>query len=265
MHLKRDLRLPKKPQSAIFALEGAFDTPSREDRMRQPALLLPIALALGAATLVPGRGAQADPTAITACQTINQPGSYKLVGNLAITGGAGCLIVAADDVTIDLAGFSIIGQQAGGGGIQSAAPFLRGIAVRNGSISGFASGVALADDTSSIVEGIRVSGTGPNTSSGIIANGIVKGNVVSGMQTGIQSITGTITDNYVENFFDGILAQAGSTLIGNTVINNIPATGYTTGLVVTCPSNVINNTATGSTNNLFMIGDGCNNTNNVAP
>jgi len=106
---------------------------------------------------------------------------------------------------------------------------------------------------------------GQQTSSGIIAQGIVKGNVVSGMSIGIQSITGTITDNYIENFTDGILAQAGSTLIGNTVINNIPATGYTTGLVVTCPSNVINNTATGSTNNLFMIGDGCNNTNNVAP
>ena len=221
-------------------------------------------VALAAALVSPP--AWADPTVITACQTISQPGSYKLVGNLAITGGAGCLIVAADDVTIDLAGFSIIGQQAGAGGIQSV-PYLfgHGIAVRNGSISGFTDGVGLEDDTSSIVEGMRVSGTPGQQGSGIIAQGIVKGNVVSGMNIGIQAITGTIADNYVENFADGIFAQAGSTLIGNTVINNNPATGYTTGLVVTCPSNVINNTATGSNNNLFMIGDGCNNTNNVAP
>ena len=202
-------------------------------------------VALAAALVSPP--AWADPTVITACQTISQPGSYKLVGNLAITGGAGCLIVAADDVTIDLAGFSIIGQQAGAGGIQSV-PYLfgHGIAVRNGSISGFVNGVALDSATSSIVEGIRVSAGAPGqqTSSGIIAQGIVKGNVVSGMNIGIQAITGTIADNYVENFADGIFAQAGSTLIGNTVINNNPATGYTTGLVVTCPSNVINNTAT---------------------
>ena len=102
------------------------------------------------------------------------------------------------------------------------------------------------------------------TSSGIIAQGIVKGNVVSGMSIGIQSITGTITDNYIENFTDRILAQAGSTLIGNTVINN-NATGNTAGLLVTCPSNVTNNTATGSTNNLVLFGDGCTNTNNVVP
>ena len=212
--------------------------------MRRPAAPFSIALALGAAILVPGRGAQADPTAITTCQTINQPGSYKLVGNLAITGGAGCLIVAADDVTIDLAGFSIIGQQAGAGGIQSV-PYLfgHGIAVRNGSISGFVNGVALDSATSSIVEGMRVSGTPGQQGSGIIAQGIVKGNVVSGMNIGIQAITGTIADNYVENFADGIFAQAGSTLIGNTVINN-NATGNTAGLGVTCPSNVINNTAT---------------------
>jgi hypothetical protein len=218
----------------------------KEDSMRGPAAPFPIAFALG--TIILASGAQAQhareegPIEIDKCQTISQPGSYKLVGNLAITGGAGCLLVTADDVTIDLAGFSIIGQQAGGGGIH-AAPFLRGIAVRNGSISGFTDGVGLEDDTSSIVEGMRVSGTPGQQGSGIIAQGIVKGNVVSGMNIGIQAITGTIADNYVENFADGIFAQAGSTLIGNTVINN-NATGNTAGLGVTCPSNVINNTAT---------------------
>ena len=53
-------------------------------------------------------------------------------------------------------------------------------------------------------------------------------------------------------------------MIGNTVINN-NATDRTAGLLVLCPANVTNNTATGSTNNLVLFGDGCNNTNNLAP
>jgi hypothetical protein len=173
-------------------------------------------------------------------------------------------VITADAVTIDLAGFSIIGQQAGGAGIH-ADPFLQGIAVRNGSISGFTDGVGLEQDTGSIVEGMRVFGTTPEMSgTGIIAQGIVKGNTVSGINTGIQAITGTITDNHIENVVDGILAQAGSTVIGNTVIGNTVIRN-TAGLLVTCPSNVTNNTATGSSNNLVLFGEGCNITNNVAP
>ena len=53
-------------------------------------------------------------------------------------------------------------------------------------------------------------------------------------------------------------------MIGNTVINN-NATDRTAGLLVLCPANVTNNTATGSANNLVLFGDGCNNTNNLAP
>ena len=56
----------------------------------------------------------------------------------------------------------------------------------------------------------------------------------------------------------------GSTVIGNTVTdtNDLPGIG----LLVSCPSNVTNNTAVNNPGgNLVLNGNGCNNTNNVAP
>src|SRR5271169_3467083 len=94
-----------------------YDTKSREDSMRRPAALSPIALALGAIILAPGAGAREEgPTEIEKCQTISNPGSYKLVNNLVAPTTTDpfvpCLFITANFVTIDLAGFSI---DAGGG------------------------------------------------------------------------------------------------------------------------------------------------------
>jgi hypothetical protein len=51
-------------------------------------------------------------------------------------------------------------------------------------------------------------------------------------------------------------------MIGNTAVGD---PGTQVGIAVFCPSNVTDNTATGSRTNLMLNGDGCNNTNNVAP
>ena len=58
--------------------------------------------------------AAARETKITTCQTISQPGSYELANNLTATGD--CLVITADGVTIDLAGFSIVGSNTTGRG-----------------------------------------------------------------------------------------------------------------------------------------------------
>jgi hypothetical protein len=96
------------------------------------------ALALGATILVAEHDAQAAPTAITACQTISQPGSYQLANNLLNNFGVTCLVITTSFVTIDLAGFSIFADPRRGVGIKAAPSSgqLEGIAVRNGSISG---------------------------------------------------------------------------------------------------------------------------------
>ena len=232
--------------------------------MIRAAALLPIVLALSAVILARHAGAQGQgvrqegPTEIEKCQTISQPGSYKLVNNLtAPAGGNDCLVTTADFVTIDLAGFTI---SSGATAILAAPPSgrLQGIAVRNGSIFGFFKGVDLGSADGSIVEGLRVLGiAGPPGDFGINANGIVKGNTVARIShgAGIRA-SGIISGNYIDDNEEGIIASAGSTVIGNT------ATGNVIGIEVDCPSNVTNNT---TDRNLVLQGTGCTNTNNVAP
>ena len=236
------------------------------------AALFPFALALGA-TIAPGEDAQAQPTAITACQTISQPGSYILVNNLTFTSLSGaCLTIAASFVTIDLAGFAMGAQAAFSTTAIEAGNKTTGIAVRNGSLSHFGSGVNLAG-SGSIVEGLRVVGTTASTL-GIAATGIVKGNTVSdifgvpGVGTGI-SASGLVTGNYATgNRIYTMLIGQGSTVVGNTATHN--AFDGEAGISVDCPSNVTDNTAVDKDNsgpggNLLLNGTGCNNTNNVAP
>lgn len=82
---------------------------------------------------------------------ISQPGSYKLASNLVVSNLATTAIrVEADNVTIDLNGFAILGPNvcnwsaktctatAPGGGYGIWTSVVRGLTVRNGTISGFA-------------------------------------------------------------------------------------------------------------------------------
>jgi hypothetical protein len=248
----------------------------REDSMRKPAALFVIALALGAMILAPLAGARADgreegPFEIEKCQTIDKPGSYKLVNNLTLSAIPGtCLLITADFVTIDLAGFTITGpgiaSPFGPGSVAIMAPFSSsgspaGIAVRNGSISNFNVGVSLGDG--SIVEGLRVSRCGQL---GIGAAGIVRGNTVDGCDAGPSmgdgiDATGTVTGNTVTRTrLAGLGIGQGSTVIGNTSVNQT-SEGPSFGMIVGCPSNVTDNT----TNSTQVQGDGCLTTNNVAP
>ena len=243
---------------------------------------IPILLALGATILAPRGGAQAQdrrekgPFEIEKCQTIDQPGSYKLVNNLTFTPGpAGgvCLLITANFVTIDLSGFTISGP-----GIREFAPpttvaiearedLGTGISVRNGSILGFTTGVNL-EGFGSIVEGLRVLCTEGIKATGIKATGIVRGNTVDGRPggTGI-SATGVVTGNAVTEFIvTGISIGQGSTVIGNTAVGSGGINIEPVGIAVSCPSNVTDNTAIfNGGGNLVLSGDGCNNTNNVAP
>jgi hypothetical protein len=98
----------------------------------------------------------------------------------------------------------------------------------------------------------------------------VKGNTVlniagfSGQGVGI-SATGIVTGNYVigSRIAEYEIGQ-GSTVIGNTAAGS--PFGEVVGILVSCPSNVTNNTVVNKAGpNLVLNGNGCNNTNNVAP
>jgi len=244
----------------------------REESMKGAAAVFPIALALGAMILMPRAGAKAQdareegPTEIKKCRTIDNPGSYKLVRNLTATGSADCLVITASFVTIDLAGFAITGGGSPGNGatgIRTVAPSsssLSGIAVRNGSISGFFNAVDLSSADGSIVEALRALGFDDGvfaSGTGISANGIVRGNTVSAYTGGI-SATGVVTGNSANRNFGGIFAGAGSTVIGNIANGN-----FRIGIGATCPINLTDNTAINNPFDLNLNGNGCHDEDNV--
>ena len=124
--------------------------------------------------------------------------------------------------------------------------------------------MGLGGANGSIVEGLRVFQC---FILGISANGIVKGNTVVGCDDGANAGTGifamgiAIGNSASGNRVAGIMIGQGSTVIGNTSTEN-----DNEGLDVFCPSNVTDNTAVNNVGpNLLLNGNGCNNTNNVAP
>jgi hypothetical protein len=226
-----------------------------------------------AANLSP-HGAQAQsaregPIEIEKCQTIGKPGSYKLVKNLAARANADCLVIITGFVTIDLAGFSISsggGDTTGAGIKTSGSPGqFPGITVRNGSISNFHDGVEFEASAGPIIEGLSITGFSSDRGSGIDAlgaGGIVRGNTVTNTQGGFTVSFATMTGNYAADNTAGFVVGEGSTVIGNTARNNAIF-----GIRVVCPSNVIDNTATGSPTNFLAqpTPETCNIANNVAP
>jgi hypothetical protein len=193
--------------------------------------------------------------------TISQPGSYRLTGNLTIPDTLTTGIeITADNVTLDLNGFSIIGptvctanptvcNHSGGGGAGiHAGSFSPGILapsnvrVMNGMVRGMGfHGVRLMGD-GTIVERVHAySNGGPgivvgdgsvidsfavlNGGAGIIGT-IVRGNISTGnLSSGIfvRGPGGVATGNSVKsNGNYGIDAYCAGSIVGNTATGNQP-------------------------------------------
>lgn len=251
--------------------------------MTKPAAFAAIVLALAAILPATPAGARErhgrgqGPSEIKRCQMINRSGSYRLVRNLKAAGD--CLVVTAQGVTIDLAGFAITGDGTGTAITAQPAdarsiPQMRTV-LRNGDISHF----ARATNLSGTVEGLRVTfnDTGISVGVGIVRNnivqfngspgigladGLVAGNLVVANDTGISlKEAGVITGNEVLGNRIGIdVSGTGSTLIGNVSDGNSEI-----GLRVACPSNLVHNTMVGNGTNLVLNGTGCHTEGNLAP
>jgi hypothetical protein len=159
---------------------------------------------------------------ITSCGQITESGSYVLANNLVAEAGQGCLSIRPESVTIDLAGFAIIGNGSGFGVGALGAPITQSSAVKNGTVTGFQFGLGLAGGA--IVENMRVVG---NRGAGILTTGdgaIIKANVVegnggSGMFTGGNTkISGNTVLN---NGGNGIDTRPGSLVTDNVVQSNL--------------------------------------------
>jgi len=90
---------------------------------------------------------------------INDPGSYRLTGNLTAAANVAGIVIQASDVTLDLGGFSISGPGAGAGtglGVWlygTSGKSIQNIEIRNGTIRGFRTGVWVEAE---FVEVVRV-------------------------------------------------------------------------------------------------------------
>jgi hypothetical protein len=125
---------------------------------------------------------------ISTCQTLSGFNTvYRLTTDLTPTTTCGdCLVVAADRITIDLQGHSITNTCFGNGlAITDGRSARDLIVVKNGSITGYAIGVALESSTRVSVLGITSTF---NLNVGIVvgARGLVKSSEVSGSVFGIR-------------------------------------------------------------------------------
>jgi hypothetical protein len=161
---------------------------------------------------------------------ISEPGSYQLQTNLVTTNAnRTAIVVTADNVTIDLNGFAIIGPNVcagspvvcnhNGTGIGINASGKQNIKVYNGTVRGMGNaGISTGDGF--IIESVRVESNGGD---GIYVNGsgTVSGNRVIGNRLlGISAGSGTVSGNTVlYNGENGIAVVIG-TVSGNTVTTN---------------------------------------------
>jgi hypothetical protein len=199
--------------------------------------------------------------------TITQPGSYKLSGNLLVRDeNTTAILVTADNVTIDLNGFSILGPTVCVGNPVVCSPVGTGngvdggthnsITVVNGNVRGMGhSGIFLGGNSSygvflggygGYVERVHADSNGYNgITAGIFST--VSGNTTSyngagpccgsaGITVGRSSTVSGNTSNF--NAFVGIVVFSNSTVIGNTATSN--GFGNLTG---GSGSTVVNNTA----------------------
>jgi parallel beta-helix repeat protein len=181
-------------------------------------------------------------------------GSYRLTSNLTVpdenTGG---ILVSASSISIDLNGFEIVRSgcegviaanctptTGSGWGVAFGSPNVRGVSVKNGSITGMGGpGIDLGNQSE--VTNLRVRW---NRLGGIIVNNgsTVTGNsVMTNGGRGISAHWGsTVSGNTVfGNGNDGINGGDGCTIVGNTAYNNGDTIGATTDDGIECGSGCI--------------------------
>jgi hypothetical protein len=166
--------------------------------------------------------------------TINQPGSYYLVGSLTVAGGNG-INIAASGVTLDLRGFTIssTANPPVGAGVQISDPTnqgLRNISIQNGHISGAITRSGTVYSGSGFNAGIARPAVNPR---GVRVTDItVLGTATSGISIGVSDILGSA------NLVDRCTVElAGGIGISASTVMNSTAALCGTGIVASAVSN----------------------------
>lgn len=218
------------------------------------AAAISVAIALGA----PSFALAAGPTSVNSCDLITSPGSYVLTRN--VTARGNCFQIRADDVTFDFDGFTATGDGTGVGMSLEG----HGIVVRNGTVRRFGTGIVIVTHgpgrdlrEGAVIERMQVldmTGPGIGGGFGTVRDGFFAGNGNTSIALG--GGPSIIKNNRVVGNRGGVSAGPGSNVSGNVISYNDLAP-RSVGLVVTCPTLVVNNTIVGHETNVFPLGVGC--------
>jgi hypothetical protein len=187
--------------------------------------------------------------------TISAPGFYYLSGNLTYSGSGTAITVSANNVTLDLMGFSLTNSGAIG---STCGIYMNGrnnVEIRNGTVRGFSYGVYelgfLGNGTKYSVINVRAYGN----NYGIWFAGynhLIKGcNVSNNTNTGLYLNTGLISDCVASNNATGIKVAGPANVLGNVVFNNSDVNCYF-GTGVATAIMVDRNSAYGQTTNYAL-------------
>ncbi|MBW2383269.1 MAG: right-handed parallel beta-helix repeat-containing protein [Deltaproteobacteria bacterium] len=157
--------------------------------------------------------------------TISQPGSYRLVGNLVVGSDAHVIEITSDHVSLDLAGFSVVGFGSGSSSGIHIPDSHTDVEIRNGSVRDAGnSGIRSSDCSGCRIIDVRASGNGW---AGVLLSG--QGGLIQGctaISNGNAGLYATDGSTFIENVtyantFIGIFHWAqGGTIVGNTSYSN---------------------------------------------
>jgi len=176
--------------------------------------------------------------------TISSAGFYYIKKDLSCAAGSNGITITADNATLDLMGFSLIGP---GGGLDYHGIYMSersNVEIRNGTVTNFPQSGIYEDDaygTGHRIIDIRARDNGDRGIYLLGKNHIIERcSVIGNDNHGIQvSYGATITGNTCyDNVNDGINASDGSTINGNTCYDN-----NDNGISVGTGSTVIGNTS----------------------
>jgi hypothetical protein len=209
--------------------------------------------------------------------TISQSGSYRLSGNLTVPDAATTAIqITADNVTLDLNGFTIAGPNVctpnptrctysggGGTGVLAVAPTgvvsPANVRVINGVVRGMGGhGIRMLGDSTVVQNVVSVSNGGPGI---VVGEGSVIDSVAQLSASGSAIVGSIVRGCIATNNVFGIFVRPGGVASGNVAtsnavtgisVSNGTATGNTAdnngtyGIDATCPGVLTGNTATGN-------------------
>jgi hypothetical protein len=159
-----------------------------------------------------------DQAARSGSIVISEPGSYRLVSNIVMTGSDPAIDIRTDNVTLDLNGF-LVDAQGGGAAIYGIRPTgASGLVVINGNIHSVGDGIVLVAGNCRVeqvvVQNVARRGIGIKTG----GNCAIRHTIVRGANLGISCIFCPVENNIVAISGDaGITATNGSLVFNNRV------------------------------------------------